>query len=87
MSGARARAAAAGHPRVFIGLGSEVGGLVAQAWLQLVGTRSSGAIIQRAISVELAPSRHVTAERAWASVVAAGDAPRPTAAKAAGRRR
>ena len=56
---------------VFVDLGSGAGRLVAQAWFEL----APAAIIERAIGVELASSRHEAAVRAWASVRAAGDAP------------
>ena len=52
-----------GH--VFVDLGSGAGRLVAQAWLELPALES-------AIGVELAPSRHRAAVRAWRS--AAGSA-------------
>jgi hypothetical protein len=50
---------------VFADLGSGAGRLVAQAWLELPS-------VEHAIGIELAPSRHAAAVRAWASVVAAG---------------
>ena len=62
---------------VFMDLGSGAGRLVVQAWLELAPT----SVIQSAVGVELAPSRHAAAEKGWASVVAAGDAP-PAAALA-----
>ena len=54
-------------PVVFADLGSGAGRLVAQAWLELPR-------VEQAIGVELAPSRHRAAVRAWGSVVAAGEA-------------
>ena len=59
---------------IFVDLGCGAGRLVAQAWLEL----APSAVIQRAVGVELAPSRHTAAEQGWAAVVAAGDAPHAT---------
>ena len=50
---------------VFADLGSGAGRLVVQAWLELP-------MVQRAIGVELAPSRHATAVSAWDSLVESG---------------
>ena len=50
---------------VFADLGSGAGRLVAQAWLELPS-------LSRAVGVELAPSRHAAAVRAWKSVVSSG---------------
>jgi len=52
---------------VFVDLGSGAGRLVAQAWLDLPN------VVAQAIGVELAPSRHKAAVRAWKSVCAADD--------------
>ena len=51
---------------VFADVGSGAGRLVAQAWLEMPSLRALG--------VELAPSRHAAAERAWASVLQSGAA-------------
>ena len=51
----------------FIDLGSGVGRLVAQAWLELPPSS-----MDRAIGVELAPTRHAAAVRAWRRLVDSG---------------
>ena len=51
---------------VFCDLGSGTGRMVAQAWLELP--------VAHAIGVELAPSRHAAAVRAWDSLSASGSA-------------
>lgn len=53
------------HHAVFADLGSGAGRLVAQAWIELPS-------LGRAVGVELAPSRHAAAVRAWKSVVGSG---------------
>ena len=55
---------ARGRPASFMDLGSGAGRLVAQAWLELPD-------LQRAIGVELAPTRHAAAMRAWERLEAA----------------
>ena len=68
--GARALFAAMGlhsaSDAVFFDLGSGAGRLVAQAWLELPPENLRGAV-----GVELSPSRHGAATRAWASLSAA----------------
>jgi hypothetical protein len=49
----------------FADLGSGTGRLVAQAWLELPG-------LQQSLGVELAPSRHAAAMRAWRRVEQSG---------------
>ena len=63
---------------VFVDLGSGAGRLVAQAWLEL----APSGVIGDAIGVELAPSRHFAATRAWASLCASADAPPDHASRA-----
>ena len=50
---------------VFADLGSGAGRLVAQAWLELPS-------LEQAVGIELAPSRHAAAVRAWTSAVSSG---------------
>ena len=54
-----------GAAATFVDLGSGAGRLVAQALLELPR-------LQRAVGVELAPSRHAAAVRGWASLAASG---------------